>query len=93
MFTVRTWLLGNRLVSVPFGSRIDPLVSRGAELDALIRGCVEEEMPILMTGAQAGSVARRADVGVTRRAAQRIIVSSPRPVYLGFSELCCRHLG
>lgn len=35
-YTVRSWLLGNRLVSVPFGSRVDPLITESGELKAMI---------------------------------------------------------
>jgi len=36
VYTVRSWLLGNRVVSVPFASLCDPLVSSAAELQQLL---------------------------------------------------------
>lgn len=56
-------------------------------------GSIEEDIHLVISGVKAGSVERRADTGVTRQIAQRIVVASPRPIYLGFSEFCYRHLG
>ena len=36
VYTVRSWLLGNRVVSVPFATLSDPLVSDADQLDALL---------------------------------------------------------
>ncbi len=36
VFEVRSWLTGNRLVSIPFATISDPLVSNAADLEALI---------------------------------------------------------
>lgn len=56
-------------------------------------GCVEQDMPLIMAGAAPGSVQRRADNGLVRHAAQRLIASAPWPLFLEFSERCYRHLG
>ena len=37
VYTVKSWLLGKRIVSVPFASFCDPLVSSAAELDMLLQ--------------------------------------------------------
>ncbi|MBW1929150.1 MAG: GNAT family N-acetyltransferase [Deltaproteobacteria bacterium] len=37
VYEVRSWLTGNRLVSIPFATLCDPLVSTSEELDSLIR--------------------------------------------------------
>lgn len=56
-------------------------------------GSIEEDITILISGEGSGSAERRADTTVTRQLAQRIIDAAPRPLYLGFSEFCYRHLG
>jgi len=37
VYTVKSWLLGKRIVSVPFASFCDPLISSAAELDMLLQ--------------------------------------------------------
>ena len=37
VFEVRSWLTGNRLISIPFATLSDPLVSSTDEIDALLR--------------------------------------------------------
>lgn len=41
VYTVNSWLLGNRLVSVPFATLTDPLVSSADELNLLVAKVVE----------------------------------------------------
>src|SRR5580658_8386102 len=36
LYTLKSWLLGNRAVSVPFASFCDPLISSGEEFDQLL---------------------------------------------------------
>lgn len=51
LWEVRSWLTGNRLVSIPFATLSDPLCSSDGELDDLvneaIRLCVRINMPML----------------------------------------------
>jgi hypothetical protein len=42
VYRVRSWLLGNRIVSVPFASFCNPLVSSDSQLDLLLPEVVEE---------------------------------------------------
>lgn len=57
-------------------------------------GSIEEDIHVVASGKGKGSsTGRRADAGITRSIAERIVVASPRPLYLGFSEFCYRHLG
>jgi CelD/BcsL family acetyltransferase involved in cellulose biosynthesis len=42
VYRVRSWLLGNRIVSVPFASFCNPLVSSDSQLNLLLQEVVEE---------------------------------------------------
>jgi hypothetical protein len=42
VYRVRSWLLGNRIVSIPFASFCNPLVSSDSQLDLLLPKVVEE---------------------------------------------------
>jgi hypothetical protein len=42
VYRVRSWLLGNRIVSVPFASVCNPLVSSESQLDLLLPEVIEE---------------------------------------------------
>lgn len=56
-------------------------------------GTIERDMPVLRSGAGSGVPERRADNGITRTVAQRMIQDMPWPLYVRFSEACYRHLG
>lgn len=38
LFEVKSWLTGNRLVSIPFATLCDPLISTGEEMEILLEG-------------------------------------------------------
>jgi hypothetical protein len=40
IFEVRSWLTGNRLVSIPFATLCDPLISTGQEMEDLLEGAL-----------------------------------------------------
>ena len=62
VYTVRSWLLGNRLVSVPFASFCDPLISSARDFELLL--------PLLLEARQQGG-ARRLEIR-TRRTASMV---------------------
>jgi len=41
LFEVRSWLIGNRLISIPFATLCDPLISSGEQMDILFNSAVK----------------------------------------------------
>jgi hypothetical protein len=77
VYTVKSWLLGNRIVSVPFATMCDPLISSAEEFGLFL--------PELQ-GLQQKTKSRRVEIR-TRKAADFLLEGSALPGTVGFKHL------